>query len=63
VVVSGGVPIAGGERLRLLVEDELARIAISRPEVRSSALPGPPVLHGALQRALAAAREAVFSTH
>ena len=63
VVVSGGVPIAGGERLRLLVEDELARIAISRPEVRSSTLPGSPVLHGALQRALAAAREAVFSTH
>ena len=63
VVVSGGVPVAGGERLRLLVEDELARIAISRPEVRSSALPGSPVLHGALQRALAAAREAVFSTH
>ncbi|MGW6915887.1 ROK family transcriptional regulator [Kitasatospora sp. NPDC054939] len=63
VVVSGGVPTAGGERLRVLVEDELARISIARPEVRSSALPGSPVLLGALQRALAAAREAVFSTH
>ncbi|AUY54150.1 ROK family transcriptional regulator [Streptomyces sp. CB01881] len=63
VVVSGGVPGAGGERLRALVEEELARISIARPEVRISALPGSPVLTGALQRALAAAREAVFSTH
>ncbi|MEV6977384.1 ROK family transcriptional regulator [Kitasatospora sp. NPDC093806] len=63
VVVSGHVPNAGGERLRALVEEELARISPARPEVRSSALPGSPVLLGALQRALAAAREAVFSTH
>ncbi|WP_406204326.1 ROK family transcriptional regulator [Kitasatospora sp. NBC_01560] len=63
VVVSGGVPGAGGERLRALVEEELARISIARPEVRSSAVPGSPVLTGALQRALSAAREAVFSTH
>ncbi|WP_327681585.1 ROK family transcriptional regulator [Kitasatospora sp. NBC_00458] len=63
VVVSGGVPTAGGERLRALVEEELARISIARPEVRGSTLSGSPVLLGALQRALAAAREAVFSTH
>ncbi|MFJ7247079.1 ROK family transcriptional regulator [Kitasatospora sp. NPDC098652] len=63
VVLSGAVPSAGGERLRALVEDELARICLARPEVRSSALSGSPVLHGALQRALADAREAVFSTH
>ncbi|MER5353261.1 ROK family transcriptional regulator [Kitasatospora sp. NPDC002551] len=63
VVVSGGVPNAGGERLRALVAEELARIAAARPEVRGSALTGSPVLLGALQRALAAAREAVFSTH
>ncbi|MFG2842680.1 ROK family transcriptional regulator [Kitasatospora sp. NPDC048296] len=63
VVLSGAVPSAGGMRLRALVEDELARICLARPEVRSSALPGSPVLHGALQRALADAREAVFSTH
>ncbi|MBV6697582.1 ROK family transcriptional regulator [Kitasatospora aureofaciens] len=63
VVLSGAVPSAGGERLRALVEDELARISIGRPEVRSSALSGSPVLLGALQRALATAREAVFSTH
>ncbi|MEU8513688.1 ROK family transcriptional regulator [Kitasatospora sp. NPDC048722] len=63
VVLSGGVPSAGGERLRSLVQEELARLSIARPEVRSSALSGSPVLLGALQRALAAAREAVFSTH
>ncbi|MFF2544495.1 ROK family protein [Kitasatospora sp. NPDC058063] len=63
VVLSGVVPSAGGERLRALVEDELARISIARPEVRSSALSGSPVLLGALQRALSDAREAVFSTH
>ncbi|MFD0276854.1 ROK family transcriptional regulator [Kitasatospora sp. NPDC127111] len=63
VVVSGDVPTAGGERLRALVEEELARISMARPEVRSSTLPGSPVLTGALQRALATAREAVFSTH
>ncbi|MGA5822485.1 ROK family transcriptional regulator [Kitasatospora sp. NPDC094028] len=63
VVLSGAVPSAGGERLRALVEDELARISIARPHVRSSALPDSPVLLGALQRALADAREAVFSTH
>ncbi|MFH8381893.1 ROK family transcriptional regulator [Kitasatospora sp. NPDC018058] len=63
VVLSGAVPSAGGERLRARVEDELARICLARPEVRSSALPGSPVLLGALQRALADAREAVFSTH
>ncbi|MCX4688260.1 ROK family transcriptional regulator [Kitasatospora purpeofusca] len=63
VVLSGGVPTAGGERLRALVEEELARISPARPEVRGSALAGSPVLIGALARALAAAREAVFSTH
>ncbi|MFI9362414.1 ROK family transcriptional regulator [Kitasatospora sp. NPDC053057] len=63
VVLSGAVPSAGGERLRALVEDELARICLARPEIRSSALPGSPVLLGALQRALTDARETVFSTH
>ncbi|AUG80060.1 ROK family transcriptional regulator [Kitasatospora sp. MMS16-BH015] len=63
VVISGGIPTAGGDRLRELVQDTLAQISIPRPEVRSSSVPGSPVLHGALQRALATAREAVFSTH
>ncbi|WP_441249882.1 ROK family transcriptional regulator [Kitasatospora sp. McL0602] len=63
VVISGGIPTAGGDRLRGLVQDALAGISIPRPEVRCSSVPGSPVLHGALQRALATAREAVFSTH
>ncbi|MDH6578288.1 ROK family transcriptional regulator [Kitasatospora sp. MAP5-34] len=63
VVISGDVPTAGGDRLRGLVQDALAGLSIPRPEVRSSTVPGSPVLHGALQRALATAREAVFSTH
>ncbi len=61
--MSGDVPTAGGDRLRGLVQDALAGLSIPRPEVRSSTVPGPPVLTGALQRALATAREAVFSTH
>ncbi|MER5865316.1 ROK family transcriptional regulator [Kitasatospora sp. NPDC002040] len=63
VVLSGGTATAGGDRLRALIQDALARISIPRPEVRSSTVPGSPVLHGALQRALASARESVFSTH
>ncbi|WP_354642654.1 ROK family transcriptional regulator [Kitasatospora camelliae] len=63
LVLSGGTPTAGGERLRELVQASLARIAVPRPEVRSSTVPGSPVLHGALQRALASARDAVFTTH
>ncbi|MFD9129108.1 sugar kinase, partial [Kitasatospora sp. NPDC059571] len=63
LVLSGGIPTAGGERLRALVQEALARISIPRPEVRCTTVPGSPVLHGALQRALAAAREAAFTTH
>ncbi|RKE21613.1 ROK family transcriptional regulator [Streptomyces sp. TLI_171] len=63
VVLSGGTPTAGGERLRELVQEALGRMSIPRPEVRLSALPGSPVLTGALQRALATARDALFSTH
>ncbi|MFC6595504.1 ROK family transcriptional regulator [Kitasatospora paranensis] len=63
LVLSGGIPAAGGERLRELVQEALASISIPRPEVRFTTVPGSPVLHGALQRALAAAREAAFTTH
>lgn len=63
LILAGEVPRAGGERLRALVEQALAELTISRPEVRSSDLPGSPVLHGALERALAAARDDIFSTH
>lgn len=62
VVLSGGIPTAGGERLRELVQEELTGLAVPRPELRSSTVPGSPVLHGALQRALTAARETAFTT-
>ncbi|WP_069165218.1 ROK family transcriptional regulator [Nocardia altamirensis] len=63
LILAGEMPCAGGERLRGLVEDALAELTVLRPEVRSSALTGSPVLQGALQRALASTRDAVFSTH
>ncbi|MEV7217545.1 ROK family transcriptional regulator [Kitasatospora cineracea] len=63
VVLSGGTPTAGGERLRELVQEALGRMSIPRPEVRLSAVPGSPVLTGALQRALATTRDVLFSTH
>ncbi|WP_324194511.1 ROK family transcriptional regulator [Nocardia terpenica] len=63
LILGGDVPRAGGERLRSLVQDALAELAIPRPEVRSSTVPGSAVLHGALERALATARDGVFSTH
>ncbi|GAA1217363.1 ROK family transcriptional regulator [Kitasatospora nipponensis] len=62
VVLSGGTPTAGGERLRELVQEELTGLAVPRPVLRNSTVPGSPVLHGALQRALTAARETVFTT-
>ncbi|WP_035794114.1 ROK family transcriptional regulator [Kitasatospora mediocidica] len=62
VVLSGGIPTAGGERLRDLVQEELTGLAVPRPQLRSSTVPGSPVLHGALQRALTAARETAFTT-
>ncbi|GAA2233013.1 ROK family transcriptional regulator [Kitasatospora cystarginea] len=63
LVLSGRTPTAGGERLCRLVQEELAKISIPRPQVRCSTVPDSPVVHGALQRALAAAREAAFTTH
>ncbi|MFE9426259.1 ROK family transcriptional regulator [Kitasatospora sp. NPDC006697] len=62
VVLSGGIPTAGGRRLRDLVQDELTGLAVPRPRLLSSTVPGSPVLHGALQRALGEAREQVFTT-
>ncbi|AXI77599.1 ROK family transcriptional regulator [Peterkaempfera bronchialis] len=62
VVLSGDVPRAGGERLRALVQEELTGLAVPRPRLRLSALEGSPVVHGALQSALATVRESVFTT-
>ncbi|MEC4014897.1 ROK family transcriptional regulator [Streptomyces sp. H27-D2] len=62
VVLSGSVPQAGGERLRALVEAELTGLALPLPRLRMSAVEGSPILIGALQSALADARDAVFDT-
>ncbi|MEV5507957.1 ROK family transcriptional regulator [Streptomyces orinoci] len=63
LVLAGELPGAGGERLRQLIQGALQELVMPRPEVRSSTVPGFPVLQGALQRALVTARDAVFSTH
>ena len=44
-------------------QQAVSALTFARTEVRCSAVPGSSVLHGALQRALATTREAVFSTH
>ncbi|MFG2137324.1 ROK family transcriptional regulator [Streptomyces sp. NPDC048650] len=62
VVLSGAVPQAGGEELRVLVEEEFTGLALPRPELRISDLEGNPILVGALRTALAEARDAVFHT-
>ncbi|MFJ5710671.1 ROK family transcriptional regulator [Streptomyces sp. NPDC093105] len=60
VVLAGRLCAAGGEPLRALVERELRVLAHSRARIRLSGVPGNPVLAGALDLALTAAREEVF---
>nr|WP_218008025.1 ROK family transcriptional regulator [Herbidospora sakaeratensis] len=60
VVLTGGLPAAGGELLRDLVERELHALTHSRPQVRLSALEGNPVLAGALELGLTVVREELF---
>ncbi|QNE20706.1 ROK family transcriptional regulator [Kribbella qitaiheensis] len=62
IVLSGGVITAGGERLRGLVQNELAELAVPRPRLLMTAIHTDPVLAGALQSALSATRDAVFDT-
>lgn len=62
VVLSGATAQAGGERLRVRVEEELTGLALPRPQLRISDIDGDPILTGALQTALAQAREVVFDT-
>ncbi|MFF4949786.1 ROK family transcriptional regulator [Streptomyces chattanoogensis] len=62
VVLSGEVAQAGGEELRVLVEEEFTGLALPRPELRISDIGGNPILVGALRTALAEARDAVFDT-
>ncbi|MFG3438760.1 ROK family protein [Nonomuraea sp. NPDC047897] len=60
IVLTGGVVLSGGETLRELIEHELHALTIPRPQVRLSSVDGNPVLAGALDLALATARDEVF---
>jgi predicted NBD/HSP70 family sugar kinase len=62
VVLSGSVALAGGERLRAAVADELGSLAATRPRLELADVRDGPVLAGALQTALTAARDDVFDT-
>ncbi len=63
VVLSGGVATAGGEELRSRIEQQLYQLAIPQPPLRLSTLESDPVLAGAVQRALTAARDRIFDTN
>lgn len=62
IVLAGGVITAGGERLRELVQEELADLAVPRPRLLLTAINEDPVLTGALQSALTTTRDEVFDT-
>jgi predicted NBD/HSP70 family sugar kinase len=62
VVLSGSVGLAGGERLRSVIADELGSLAATRPRVELADVQEGPVLTGALHTALASARDDVFDT-
>jgi predicted NBD/HSP70 family sugar kinase len=62
VVLAGAVLTAGGERLRDLVAEQVASFAAAQPRVELAAVRERPVLAGALQTAVEAAREEVFDT-
>lgn len=62
IVLAGDVITAGGERLRGLIQEELAELAVPRPRLLMTAVPNDPVLSGALQSALTITRDEVFDT-
>ncbi|MFE7093557.1 ROK family transcriptional regulator [Streptomyces erythrochromogenes] len=62
VVLAGAAIAAGGEPLRELLEAELAELAPSRPRLVPGEVLRRPVLHGALESALATTRDEVFDT-
>ncbi len=62
LVLSGGVFTAGGEELRTRIQEELYRLTIPRPPLLLGTVEGNPVLVGAVQRALDAARDELFDT-
>lgn len=62
VVLSGAVLTAGGDRLLGLIGDQLDSLAAARPRLELARVTERPVLAGALQTALEAARDRVFDT-
>jgi predicted NBD/HSP70 family sugar kinase len=62
VVLGGEVGRAGGEALAARVGDEVARICLARPRVVPTAVPGEPVLRGAMLAALGQARAALLAS-
>ncbi|MEU4572959.1 MULTISPECIES: ROK family transcriptional regulator [Nonomuraea] len=61
IVLAGDVGRAGGTELAAMVEDAVAKVCPSRPQVVTTGITGNPVLRGALVAALEQAREQVFS--
>jgi predicted NBD/HSP70 family sugar kinase len=62
VVLSGSIGLAGGDRLRSVVADELGSLAVARPRLELAGVTEGPVVTGALHTALTAARDEVFDT-
>jgi predicted NBD/HSP70 family sugar kinase len=62
VVLGGEVGQAGGKALASRVAEEVARICLAKPRVVPTAVPGEPVLRGALLAALAQARAALLAS-
>jgi len=62
VVLGGSVGRAGGAELASRVAAEVPRICLARPRVVPTAVPGEPVLRGAMLAALAQARAALLAS-
>ncbi|MFD5226470.1 ROK family protein [Microbacterium sp. NPDC058342] len=61
-VLAGDIALAGGERLRGLVEHHLHAGVVARPPVLLSELPGNPVLDGAVRLAVTSVQEELLRT-
>jgi predicted NBD/HSP70 family sugar kinase len=62
VVLGGTVGHAGGAELAARVAAEVPQLCLARPSVVPTSLPGEPVLHGAMQAALAQARAGLLGS-
>jgi len=62
IVLAGDIALAGGERLRSLVQHHLHATVVARPPVLLSGLDGDPVLDGARRLALERVQDEVLDT-